>query len=163
MDLDRELPDVPWEKLDYVVALDVLEQRDSAEDFLAGLRERLTDNTGAVLIAGSANVGFFITRFMLLLGQFNYGRRGILALSHKRLFTLASLARLMRYAGFRVVRRQIMAAPYPRALGNTLLARGLMAVNRLLARVMPGLFAYQVLIEARHTPSTESVLRRAQR
>ena len=163
VDLDRELPDVPWEKLDYVVALDVLEQRDSAEDFLAGLRERLTDNTGAVLIAGSANVGFFITRFMLLLGQFNYGRRGILALSHKRLFTLASLARLMRYAGFRVVRRQIMAAPYPRALGNTLLARGLMAVNRLLARVMPGLFAYQVLIEARHTPSTESVLRRAQR
>lgn len=164
-DLDRELPDAPWDRLDYVVALDVLEQRDSAEDFLARLRERLTDsdNTGAILIAGSANVGFFITRLMLLFGQFNYGRRGILALSHKRLFTIASLTRLMRYAGFRVVRRQIMAAPYPRALGNNRLSRLLMTVNRLLARVMPGLFAYQVLLEVRHTPGTESVLRRAQR
>ena len=56
-----------------------------------------------------------------------------------------------------------MAAPYPRAIGNNLLSRGLMSVNRLLARLMPGLFAYQVLLEARHTPSTESVLRRAQR
>lgn len=163
VDLDRELPDAPWEKLDYVVALDVLEQRDSAEDFLARLRERLTDNPGAILIAGSANVGFFITRLMLLFGQFNYGRRGILALSHKRLFTIASLARLMRYAGYRVVRKRIMAAPYPRALGNNLFSRGLMAVNRLLAKVLPGLFAYQVLLEVRHTPSTESVLRRAQR
>ena len=118
---------------------------------------------GGVGTAGSANVGFFITRLMLLFGQFNYGRRGILALSHKRLFTIASLARLMRYAGYRVVRKRIMAAPYPRALGNNLLSRGLMAVNRLLAKVLPGLFAYQVLLEVRHTPSTESVLRRAQR
>lgn len=163
VDLDRELPDAPWDKLDYVVALDVLEQRDSVEEFLARLRERLTDNPGAICIAGSANVGFFITRLMLLFGQFNYGRRGILALSHKRLFTIASLARVMRYAGFRVVRKQIMAAPYPRALGNNRLSRWLISVNRLLARVMPGLFAYQVLLEVRHTPGTESVLRRAQR
>lgn len=163
VDLDRELPDAPWERLDYVVALDVLEERDSAEEFLARLRERLTDNTGATLIAGSANVGFFITRFMLLFGQFNYGRRGILALSHKRLFTLHSLARLLRYAGFKVTRKQIMAAPYPRALGNTRLARLLMAVNRPLARLLPGLFAYQALLEARHTPSAESVLRKAMR
>lgn len=163
VDLDRELPDVPWDRLDYVVALDVLEARDSAEDFLARLRERLMVNSGVRLIAGSANVGFFITRFMLLFGQFNYGRRGILALSHKRLFTLNSLARLMRYAGFRVLDKRIMAAPYPRALGNTRLARLLMAVNRLPARLLPGLFAYQVILEARHTPSVESVLRRARR
>lgn len=163
VDLDRELPDVPWDRLEYVVALDVLEARDSAEEFLARLRERLTDNDGVTLIVGSANVGFFITRLMLLLGQFNYGRRGILALSHKRLFTVASLARLMRYAGFRVLNRQIMAAPYPRALGNTRLARLLMAVNRPLARLLPGLFAYQVLLEARHTPSAASVLRKARR
>lgn len=161
VDLDRELPDAPWDRLDYVVALDVLEERDSAEEFLARLRERLTGNASATLIAGSANVGFFITRFMLLFGQFNYGRRGILALSHKRLFTLHSLARLLRYAGFRVARKQIMAAPYPRALGNNRLARLLMAVNRPLARLLPGLFAYQVLLEARHTPSAESVLHKA--
>lgn len=163
VDLDRELPDAPWDRLDYVVALDVLEERDSAEDFLARLRERLTGNAGVTLIAGSANVGFFITRLMLLFGQFNYGRRGILALSHKRLFTRHSLARLMRYAGFRVLRKQMMTAPYPRALGNNRLARLLMALNRPLARLLPGLFAYQVLLEAQHTPSAESVLRKAMR
>lgn len=164
VNLDRELPDdVPWESLDYVLAVDVLEQRDSVEDFLERLRARLTGNDQVRVIAGSANVGFFITRLMLLLGQFNYARRGILAFTHKRLFTLSSLARVLRYAGFRVEERRLMPAPYPRALGHTRLSRLLLQVNRLLLRLLPGLFAYQVLLEVRHTPSSESVLRKAER
>lgn len=163
VDLDRELPDTSWDQLDYVLALDVLEERDSPENFLTLLRARLEGNDKAVIIAGSANVGFFITRFMLLFGHFNYGRRGILALSHKRLFTLKSLARLMRYTGFTVISKRNMVAPYPRALGNTRAARLLMAVNKPLAKLMPGLFTYQVVLEAKHTPSAESVLRKALR
>lgn len=164
VDLDRELPDdVPWERLDYVLAVDVLEQRDVAEAFLERLRARLTGNETVRVIVGSANVGFFITRFMLLLGQFNYARRGILAFSHKRLFTLGSLSRLLKYAGFRLESRRLMPAPYPRALGNTRLSRVLLRANRLLLGLLPGLFAYQVLLEVRHTPSSESVLRKAQR
>ena len=40
---------------------------------------------------------------MLLLGQFNYGKRGILDLTHTRLFTFASFRRLFEQGGFRVV------------------------------------------------------------
>ena len=163
VDLDRELPHVPWDSLDCVLALDVLEERDRPGEFLDRLKERLANNGRVRIIAGSANVAFFITRFMLLLGQFNYSRRGILALKHKRLFTRASLGRLFRYAGYEVLRRQDVGAPYPLALGEGWLARALMAVNGLLVKVLPGLFAWQTVLEARPLPSVASVLRSAQR
>ncbi len=163
VDLDHDLPEAPWDKLDYVLALDALQRRDSPENFLQRLNERLSGNAKATVIAGSANVGFFITRLMLLLGQFNYGRRGILDLSHKRLFTGGSLGRLLRYAGFRVQRRHALAAPWPLALGLNRLSRALLAVNAALAKVLPGLFAYQVVLEARPLPSVACVLRKAER
>ena len=106
---------------------------------------------------------FFITRFMLLLGQFNYSRRGILALTHKRLFTIGSLERLLRYAGFRIHGKHVAAAPYPLALGLNRLSRALLTVNGGLAKLLPGLFAYQVLLEVLHTPSVEHVLHKAER
>lgn len=163
VDLDHDLPDAPWDKLDYVLALDTLQRRDSPEDFLERLSGRLSGNAKATLIVGSANVGFFITRLMLLLGQFNYGRRGILDLSHKRLFTGGSLGRLLRYAGFRVLHRRALAAPWPLALGLNRLSRALLAVNAALARILPGLFAYQTVLEVRPLPSVACVLRKAER
>ena len=39
---------------------------------------------------------------MLLFGQFNYGKRGILDLTHTRLFTFESFRRLFEQGGFRV-------------------------------------------------------------
>ncbi len=162
-DLDHSLPEAPWETLDYVLLVDVLEQRDSPEEFLQRLRARLAGNSRVTIIAGAANVGFFITRFMLLLGQFNYSRRGILALTHKRLFTIGSLERLLRYAGFRIHGKHVAAAPYPLALGLNRLSRALLTVNGGLAKLLPGLFAYQVLLEVLHTPSVEHVLHKAER
>ena len=45
------------------------------------------------VVITTANVGFFITRLMMLLRKFfNYGRRGILDRSHRRLFTFRSLS-----------------------------------------------------------------------
>ncbi len=163
VDLDAALPEVPWARLEYVLALDVLEQRDEPEEFLKRLSERLADNATACIIVGSANVGFFVTRLMLLLGQFNYSRRGILALTHKRLFTVGSLTRLLRYAGYSAQKQHVIAAPYPLALGMSCFSRGLVALNGALAKVLPGLFAYQVVLEVKHAPSVESVLRNAER
>lgn len=74
---------------------------------------------------------------MLLLGQFNYSRRGILALTHKRLFTIGSLERLLRYAGFRIQGKHVAAAPIL-ALGLNRLSRALLTVNVGLAKLLQG-------------------------
>jgi hypothetical protein len=160
-DLNDSLPDVPWEALDVVVLLDVIEHLANPEAFLERLRSKLSGNEKARVIVSSGNVCFFITRLMMLLGQFNYGRRGILDITHTRLFTVSSLERLLRYAAYRIVERRYVPAPYPLAIGLNAFSKFLVAVNGLLARVLPGLFAYQALYVIQPRSSIEWLLRKA--
>lgn len=160
-DLDGPLPDVPWERFDMVIALDVIQHRNSPEGFLERLRERLSGNSKAAILLSSGNVCFFVTRLMMLAGQFNYGRRGILDLTHTRLFTVGSLRRVLRYAGYEILREDYVPAPYPLALGLNGLSRALVGLNRALARLLPGLFAYQILCLVRPRPSSEWLLKQA--
>ena len=55
---------------------------------------------------------------MLLLGQFNYGKHGILDMTHTRLFTFYSLRELLEQRGFQVLEIRGIPAPFPVALGN---------------------------------------------
>jgi hypothetical protein len=59
---------------------------------------------------------------MLVLGQFNYGKAGILDRTHTRLFTFRSLRRLLVDAGFRIKEIRGVPAPFPKILGNVLLS-----------------------------------------
>lgn len=160
-DLNTGLPDVPWERLDWVLLMDVIEHLGNPERFLAELRDRLSGNANARIIVSSGNVCFFVTRTMMMLGQFNYGPRGILDITHTRLFTVKSLARILRYAAFRVERKDYVSAPYPLAIGLNWMSRTLLAVNNALARVLPGLFAYQSVYELTVRPSTAWLLAKA--
>lgn len=160
-DLNISLPDVPWSQLDTVILLDVIEHLSNPEEFMERLRAKLSGNNKVKIIVSSGNVCFFITRFMMFLGQFNYGRRGILDITHRRLFTVSSLERLLRYAAYMVDDRQYVPAPYPLAIGLNVLSKIFLNVNDLLARVMPGLFAYQSLYEIRPRPSIDWLLDQA--
>lgn len=162
-DLNHELPRVDWSAIDAVVMLDVIEHLAEPENFLHRLRAALSANRGASVIMSSGNVCFFVTRMMMLLGQFNYGKRGILDITHTRLFTVASLNRLLRYAGYQIESVRVIPAPYPLAIGLNWASRAMLRVNALLARVMPGLFAYQTLIVARPRPSPDFLLQNARR
>jgi glycosyltransferase involved in cell wall biosynthesis len=159
--LNEALPSVPWEKLDVVILLDVIEHLSNPEGFLERLRTKLSGNTKVKVIASSGNVCFFVTRFMMLAGQFNYGRRGILDITHTRLLTVSSLERLLRYAGYLVLDRTYVPAPYPLALGLNIYSRMLLGLNGFLAGLLPGLFAYQSVYEIRPQPSQEWLLRQA--
>jgi glycosyltransferase involved in cell wall biosynthesis len=161
-DLGTGLPDVVYEDFDYVLLLDIIEHLPSPERFVDGLRDRLKFSPHVAIIVSTANVGFVITRLMLLLGQFNYGKRGILDLTHTRLFTVASLRRLFDQAGFDVVEIAGIPAPFPLALGPGRVARFLLAANRLLIRLARSLFAYQILMVVRPRRSLELLLRTAQ-
>jgi hypothetical protein len=115
------------------------------------------------LLVSTGNVAFLPVRLMLLAGQFNYGKRGILDLTHTRLFTFGTFRRLFEQSGFRVLEIRGVPAPFALALGNGRLARVLTGVNRALIRVSRSLFAYQIFAVVQARPGLDRLLARAQR
>jgi glycosyltransferase involved in cell wall biosynthesis len=160
-DLNSKLPDVPWGQLDVVLLLDVIEHLNEPERFLERLRDKLSSNDKVRVIMSSGNVCFFVTRMMMLFGEFNYGKRGILDMTHTRLFNGKSLKRLCRYAAFDVLSVKSIPAPYPLAIGFNKVSRAMLAINAGLARWMSGLFAYQVFLVIKPRPSVAVLLERA--
>jgi hypothetical protein len=142
-----------------VLLLDIIEHLTQPEQFFDALRERarsLGDRPRFIVTTG--NVAFCIVRLQALLGRFNYGKRGILDLTHTRLYTFKTLRHLFEQCGFRVVRVEGIPAPFPLALGDNAVARAAMRVNELLIRLLPGLFAYQVFMVVTPTPTVEALL-----
>jgi glycosyltransferase involved in cell wall biosynthesis len=160
-DLNEGLPAVDLRDYDCVLLLDVIEHLASPERFVEELREAAKLAPRTTLLVSTANIGFLVNRLMLLIGQFNYGKRGVLDLTHTRLFTFDSFRRLFEQAGFKVVRARGIPGPFPLALGDNPLSRSLVAINRSLIRFARGLFAYQIFFQVESLPSLEILLREA--
>jgi glycosyltransferase involved in cell wall biosynthesis len=157
-DLNRGLPDLRGQTFDFVLALDVIDRLDNPEHFLDELRELTATWPEAKLIAATGNVGFILTRLALLFGRFEYARRGILDLSHSRLFTFNTLRRAMRSAGFVIEQMEGVVPPLPFIFGSSIVGRTCMAVARKLVRFSPRLFGFQCLIVARPRPTLHALL-----
>lgn len=160
-DLNRlPLPVTP-ESFDYILMLDVIEHLADPEGFMDELRRTCALNPLLTLVMSTGNIAFLLTRLGLLTGQFNYGKRGILDLTHTRLFTFASLRRLLQGAGFEIVEERGIPAPFPLALGSRPAGRAAFAVNQALIKLRRQLFAYQSFVVARPLPALEYLLSRA--
>jgi glycosyltransferase involved in cell wall biosynthesis len=146
--------------VDTVLLLDVLEHTRSPEAVLRRIREQLGDRPPEVVIT-TGNIAFFSLRLGLLLGQFNYGRRGILDLNHTRLFTFYSLRNVLANAGYEIVEQRGIPAPFPLAFGDTRLARLLLAINHALIYLSKHLFSYQIAVVARPRPTLRHLLKNA--
>ncbi len=110
------------------------------------------------VVLTTANVGFFTTRLMLLFGQFNYGKKGILDATHTRLFTFRSLRELLRQSDYEIIEWRGIPAPFPKALGDNFCARLLVRLNAALIRLSRGLFAYQIFVRAQARPAVHHLL-----
>jgi hypothetical protein len=82
-------------------------------------------------------------------------------MTHTRLFTFSSLARLLEQRGFETIKSRGIPAPVPLALGDNQLSRFVMALNTACIRLLPKLFSYQILAVAAAKPSLELLLERA--
>ena len=156
--LPRELGDVQ-----VVLVLDIIEHLISPEAFCDTLRRRVQENPNLRIVISTGNVGFIVTRLMLLLGQFNYNKRGILDLTHTRLFTFSSLRRLLRETGFVIERETGIPAPVPLVVRSPFWQRVLMSLQSVLIRISRGLFAYQMLMVVRPLPTLARLMSDAER
>lgn len=143
---------------DHLLLLDVIEHIKDPERFLAELRQQF-DYTPRKLVLTTPNVAFIVQRLMLLAGQFNYGKAGILDRTHTRLFTFRSLRHLLRDNGFRIKEVRGVPAPFPKVLGNGVLGKTALNANLALIRLSKTLFSYQIYVEAETTPDVSFVLK----
>ena len=132
---------------DVILMLDVVERLSVPERCLLQLSS-LPHKQGTRFLFSTPNVAFFVVRLMLLFGHFNYGDRGILDVTHKRLFSLHTFRNLLEQSGFVVQREVFMPFPF-RGLGfSARISDVLERINRFLIKLRPRLFAYQVVVEA---------------
>jgi glycosyltransferase involved in cell wall biosynthesis len=157
--LDSGPPEIDLDGYDVVLMLDILEHLDSPEAFLSALRQ-LPGAAGPKIVISVPNVAFAPLRLRLLFGGFEYGREGILDLTHRRLFTARSVRKMLDQYGFTVRSVLGVPAPFPKAVGNNVIGRWLLAVNSLLIRLSMGLFSYQIFLVATANPTVSELLRR---
>jgi SAM-dependent methyltransferase len=159
--LNEGMPDVDFKEYDDVLLLDVIEHLASPEKFIDSLKEAMGTAPNSRLIISTANIGFFITRFSLLFGEFNYGKKGILDMTHTRLFTFSSLKRLLIQSGFDITETIGIPGPYQLALGSNFFSRFLVTLNVFLINISKRLFAYQIYMTVKAKPSLEYLLEQA--
>ena len=157
-DLNAGMPLLDFSQFDYILMLDVIEHLSAPEKFIQSLCNSLEKYPHTTIIASTGNVAFFITRLMLLFGQFNYGKRGILDITHSRLFTFNSFCRLFNQNGMKVDFKLGLPGPYPLAIGDNSFSKLLIVINTLLIKICRGMFSYQVFITAKTQPTLAYLL-----
>jgi len=116
LDIDKLNEDFDYTGYDYILLLDVIDQLSSPEKFFSNLRKQI-DNPELKIIITTPNIAFFIMRLSLLFGNFNYSKKGILDLNHKRLFTTKTIKHLLTQTGFIIEKEKGIPAPIPQAIG----------------------------------------------
>lgn len=132
-----------------VVLGDILEHLPAPDSVLRRLT--VLQPSGAVFVISVPNVANFWVRLNLLFGRFDYSDRGILDRTHLRFFTRKTLIKLITDAGLDVV--SIQVTPIPLELVSSLFltspGRILHAIFAWITFLLPTLFGYQFIVEAR--------------
>ncbi|MEI7668818.1 MAG: glycosyltransferase [Pseudomonadota bacterium] len=148
------------DNFDAILILDVIEHLPNPELFMENLHKWCVNQNPKIIIT-TPNIAFFIQRIMLLFGQFNYGKRGILDKTHTRLFTFASLRRIIRNSGYNLVSIEGIPAPFPVAFGDNIFSRVLLKINCLLIKISKTIFSYQIAAIIRPIPTLKSLVEQA--
>lgn len=149
---------MPGQQYDRCIALDVVEHMNEPEHFLTEAFNLMKAH-GRIYIS-TANIGYLPIRISLLLGQFNYGKRGILDRTHKRLFSVGNFKSLLRQYGFHVEKVRGFAPPLSDLVSAHPIMKMLEKIHSLLSRFWPTLFGYNFLVVATRMDGIEELLQR---
>jgi len=156
LDLNNTFSDtLPQRYFDHCFVLDVIEHLNNPEQFLTDTFNILKVN--ANLYISTANIAYLPMRILLAFGQFNYGKRGILDKTHKRLFNVHTLKRLLQSYGFRIEKVVGFGPPLTDLISHGVLMRFIEKVHSFLSRLYPPLFAYNFLVVATRIDSIDEI------
>lgn len=147
--LNREVPEVHG-PFDAILYGDVLEHLIDPLRVLVELNRCLAP--GGFAIISVPNIAHLYIRLLLLLGRFDYIDRGILDNTHLRFFTARSLRALIADAGLAIERFTATPAPLYQILPARWHKRWVAAthaINAVIARNLPRLLGYQLIVLAR--------------
>ena len=145
-----------------MLLLDVIEHLSEPERFLIGMRNASAHpayERRPTFILSTPNVAFAAIRANLLLGRFAYADRGIMDVTHKRLFTRSSLVAALRDSGYEI--RSVRPVPVPFeniVTARPRLGRMLTRIASFLCRVWPRMFAFQFMAVCEPLPGVSQVL-----
>jgi glycosyltransferase involved in cell wall biosynthesis len=156
-DFDRPLG---HRRFDAVLALDLIEHLGRPEEAARKIAAIL--KPGGLLYASTGNIAYFVPRLSLMLGQFNYGKRGILDLTHRRLFTVYSFRKLLINSGFVIREIHGFGPPIRDMVGKSLVLRAADTASGVLARWWPRMFAFNFLIVAQKEDELADIYERTE-
>ncbi len=157
LNFENELLREDLSNYSFVLMLDLLEHISDPERLLINLRYSTSGLKVPRFLLSTGNVAFLGPRLLLGLGFFTYGERGILDITHKRLFTVASFKRMLRESGYLVLSVTGIGVPFRLLFPNWF--GGLLGfVSNSLAHVWPSMFGYQILLEAEPKPHSFTLL-----
>jgi len=169
---DLQKHEIADRRFDVIIFADVLEHLAWPIGVLRSYLDLLKD--GGSVIVSLPNVGLWSVRLNLLLGRFHYEETGVLDRTHLRFFTRRTARELIEQAGLKVVRRTYnpgLVRPFV-PLAKKLLGGGedshdpsallesrpyktylktIYPIERVVASVLPGALAFQMIFEARRT------------
>jgi 2-polyprenyl-3-methyl-5-hydroxy-6-metoxy-1,4-benzoquinol methylase len=144
--LVRDLNSLDWinelsgKSFDVVLMADVLEHLSDPQKLLIQIQRVL--GPGASVVICLPNVLHWVTRMKMLIGRYDYENGGTLDHTHLRFYTVRTARELIESAGYRVVK-------FHPAFGGKF-SRHARPVWQRLATWFPGLFAFQLLFEAKY-------------
>ena len=130
---------LPKKAFDVVLIGDVLEHLADPAALLFQIRSLLDSN--AILVISLPNIVHWITRLKILFGHFDYELGGTLDHTHLRFYTPKTAREMIESAGYRITK-------FHPAFGGRLSGHA-RPVWQWLAHRLPGLFAFQLLFEAK--------------
>jgi glycosyltransferase involved in cell wall biosynthesis len=148
---------VPQRYYELCISLDVIEHLNEPEHFLLEVFDLL--KTKGKLFVSTANVCYLPMRISMLFGQFNYGKRGILDRTHKRLFSVSSFETLISQYGFKIEAVKGFAPPLTDLISNSFFMRQVERFHAFLSTHFPNLFAYNFLIIATRMDGIEDIFK----
>lgn len=135
---------------DLIIFGDVLEHVAAPASLLEVAKMGLAP--GGVIIASVPNVAHWAVRLMLLSGRFDYKETGIMDATHLRWFTQKTIRSLFEHSGLRVLEISASAGAWMGAYHiwpfRFIPKSQRMKVVRWLARTLPRLFGYQMVVRA---------------
>lgn len=149
---------LPHKYFDSCIALDVIEHLDDPEQFLLNVFNIL--KPGARLYLSTANIAYLPMRILLAIGQFNYGKRGILDKTHKRLFTVSNLKKTLRAYGFEIQTIIGFSPPLIDLIKNNRFFTLMEMIHAFFARLYPNLFSYNFLIIAKRMDDIDEIFQK---